>query len=627
MYLINTASLTLHQFEEDKIPPYAILSHVWGDNEQSFHQTPLAKKHREKKDLFLRVVGHALHRSSTKVKGACARARVDGYRWLWADMCCIDTANSVELSETINSMFDLYKGASMCYAYLHDVPPGEDPHPLTSSFRKSQWFKRAWTLQELIAPGSIIFLSTDWQAISSKRLLASLIESITGIDQRVLTHKRQLEEVSIACRMSWAAGRQARREEDRAYSLMGIFGVCMPTLYGEKKHAFIRLQEEIIRRSQDQSIFAWGAALEDHASGDFVTMAQEHDYEPHKETETLLASTPDDFAHGAGISPIPIWKLSERIGRCADEFPLLTQTGGAIIHTTIPVVAITKEEHPARAVRLGLLCCEDSHGRLIGLFLRRHSAVSSMLLIGGYIARGGRCNEYCRTTRLSQREHHLLQSAKLKEVNILASRLSPGHGRASSSSSSSSRRKSLVFFEPPCTIRFSRSSRKALAAMGYRMSVFPSGGFRLTGSGETRSLSFIGYQSFTVHFGTCLVESGSGPTSPTQCAQLWAAVTFDTDLDSLLVDDDRSDVTEKEEAKDIQPDESMLVQLWRDHRRTFGTTNNEVRLTFDYSAPSDSVDRCLVETYELDIRYYGYYGTEQSRRYKPSSARSYSISG
>ncbi|KAI5992016.1 hypothetical protein F5J12DRAFT_461928 [Pisolithus orientalis] len=57
--------------------------------------------------------------------------------------------------------------------------------------------------------------------------------------------------------MSWAADRKTTRVEDRAYSLMGLFGVNMPMLYGEGEKAFQRLQLEIIRTSSNHSIFAW----------------------------------------------------------------------------------------------------------------------------------------------------------------------------------------------------------------------------------------------------------------------------------------------------------------------------------------------------------------------------------
>ncbi|KAI0325313.1 HET-domain-containing protein, partial [Cubamyces sp. BRFM 1775] len=260
MYLIDTTTYLPHRFSKGDIPSYAILSHVWSDHEQKSRQSRFAKGQdgRKRGGPLARAMGLVRHPPSPKLKGACKKAREDGFRWLWTDTDCIDTSNSAELSEAINSMFVWYRDAAMCYAYLHDVPSGEDPHRPQSSFRRSRWFKRTWTLQELIAPASIIFLSTNWQPIGAKRNLADLIESITGIDRLVLTHKRPLEDISIACRMSWAASREARREEDRAYSLMGIFGVHLSTIYGEGNHAFVRLQEEILKHTSDQSIFAWG---------------------------------------------------------------------------------------------------------------------------------------------------------------------------------------------------------------------------------------------------------------------------------------------------------------------------------------------------------------------------------
>ncbi|KAI0759962.1 heterokaryon incompatibility protein-domain-containing protein, partial [Trametes elegans] len=259
MYLINTETYELHLFKNiDEAPPYAILSHVWGANEQTFEETPLVREGKRKRGILRRVGDRAFRPPSKKIKGACDRARRDHFRWLWADAACIDAANSTELGETINSFFKLYARAAMCYAYLADVPPGADAHAPRSAFRRSRWFRRAWTLQELIAPHSVIFLAADWSAIGAKRTLAALIEAVTGVDRAVLTHKRALADVSVARRMSWAARRRATREEDLAYALMGVFDVYMTPIYGEGAHAFVRLQEAIVRRSPDQSVFAWG---------------------------------------------------------------------------------------------------------------------------------------------------------------------------------------------------------------------------------------------------------------------------------------------------------------------------------------------------------------------------------
>ena len=155
-------------------------------------------------------------------------------------------------------MYEWYGRAAMCYAFLADVPPGEDPRAAQARFRRSVWFTRGWTLQELIAPRQVTFLSNNWEEIGSKHTLVNIIEDITGIPGEALLHIQSPDEYSVAQRFSWTATRETTRVEDRAYSLLGIFNIYMPTLYGEGEHAFRRLQEEIMRRVADQSIFAWG---------------------------------------------------------------------------------------------------------------------------------------------------------------------------------------------------------------------------------------------------------------------------------------------------------------------------------------------------------------------------------
>ena len=164
-----------------------------------------------------------------------------------ADLCCIDKTSSAELSEAINSMYRWYQESGVCYAYLADVPP--------NAFSKSRWFTRGWTLQELIAPSTVIFLDQKWQEIGTKSSLQRVISEITGIPTDILLGG-DLEDASIAQRMSWASKRETTRVEDAAYCLMGIFSIHMPMLYGEGERAFIRLQEEIMRVSDDHSLFA-----------------------------------------------------------------------------------------------------------------------------------------------------------------------------------------------------------------------------------------------------------------------------------------------------------------------------------------------------------------------------------
>ncbi|PIL24779.1 hypothetical protein GSI_12665 [Ganoderma sinense ZZ0214-1] len=201
-------------------------------------------------------------RLSPKIFKACQTARLNGYRYIWIDSCCIDKSSSSELSEAINSMYMWYRNAGMCYVYLADVP-GLSYLALSapySAFRTSRWFARGWTLQELLAPQRIVFLSQTWSALGTKVTLKKALEEITGISGEVLLCEVPLDRISVARRMSWAAARETTRVEDRAYSLFGIFDVNLPTLYGEGDRAFQRLQEEILRRIPDQSLFAWSEA-------------------------------------------------------------------------------------------------------------------------------------------------------------------------------------------------------------------------------------------------------------------------------------------------------------------------------------------------------------------------------
>ena len=162
----------------------------------------------------------------------------DGLQYAWIDACCIDKTNSSELSEAINSMYQWYKNVAVCYVYMFDV---EIRSPLIDlSFEGSAWHTRGWTLQELIAPEIAKFYAFNWQYIGEKTALRTKISAITGIRVAALAGE-PLEKFSIAQRMSWASTRTTTRVEDVAYSLLGIFDVHMPMLYGEGKKAFVRL--------------------------------------------------------------------------------------------------------------------------------------------------------------------------------------------------------------------------------------------------------------------------------------------------------------------------------------------------------------------------------------------------
>ena len=246
------------EFGDDDATRYAILSHRWIAQEVDYGEVvKLAKMAVEDRDEIRQRDGYR------KIHQSCELARTDGYEWLWVDTCCIDKRSSAELSEAINSMYRWYENAQVCYVYLHDIPGSSfptmnDDESYPNSNGWPEWFSRGWTLQELIAPSNVQFLNKDWQTIGDKMTLAPTLVDITGVSEHILTDGLRGNRPCVAQIMSWAAHRTTTRAEDRAYSLMGLLDVNMPMLYGEGKKAFHRLQLEIIRVSNDQSIFAWG---------------------------------------------------------------------------------------------------------------------------------------------------------------------------------------------------------------------------------------------------------------------------------------------------------------------------------------------------------------------------------
>ncbi|KAE9365070.1 hypothetical protein N431DRAFT_304796, partial [Stipitochalara longipes BDJ] len=248
MRLINTKTLELEEFPGSNHPPYGVLSHTWGDSEVSFQ------------DMSAIVTSAKQKAGFNKIRGVCQQAQRDGLGYVWVDTACIDKASPAELNEAVNSIFTWFQFATICYVYLADLSPSPDTEKLLNfrgPFYQCRWFTRGWTLLELIAPPVVRFFDCEWNFIGTKKGLVQQVSQITGIPESCLIGSTVLEEYSIAERMSWAAQRRTTRIEDMAYSLMGLFEVKMPAIYGEGKKTFIRLQEEIMKQTTDQSILAW----------------------------------------------------------------------------------------------------------------------------------------------------------------------------------------------------------------------------------------------------------------------------------------------------------------------------------------------------------------------------------
>ncbi|KAH9211069.1 heterokaryon incompatibility protein-domain-containing protein [Leptodontidium sp. 2 PMI_412] len=239
MRLLHSSSLELKDFADSVPPRYAILSHLWGPDEATIEDF---RGSRNISDLL----SHGHH----KIKNCCMQAQRDGIQWVWIDSCCVDRSIRDELSDTINLMYKWLENSHVCYAYLSTVSSAVGQ--IMPTFEQFKWFHRKWTLQKLVAPPSVVFFAED--------CLCEHIADLTGIDSAVLRGSDPTER-TVAERMSWAASRSTTRVEDAAYCLMGLFNVFMPMLYGEGSRAFTRLQEEIMRQSEDYTIFAWTASF------------------------------------------------------------------------------------------------------------------------------------------------------------------------------------------------------------------------------------------------------------------------------------------------------------------------------------------------------------------------------
>ncbi|KAL9118640.1 MAG: hypothetical protein Q9187_004815 [Circinaria calcarea] len=267
-WLLDTSSYERHREASSQ---YAILSHRWKPHPRFGNEIDFQTLNPGV--LGSHDIGLDQHDSDEdraccplcKIKGACAKARKQNISWLWVDTCCIDKHDAVEYKIAINSMFEYYRGAIVCYGFLYDVASrngasgeqifkSQDPE---RNGQASDWFERGWTLQELLAPQHMEFYDRKWTFMGTKDELAGDLYGLTRIDKKYLLKSGEIKKASLAARISWMAGRTTTYPEDIAYSMLGILGVNMPVDYGEGAKAFIRLQKMLIESSSDDSIFAW----------------------------------------------------------------------------------------------------------------------------------------------------------------------------------------------------------------------------------------------------------------------------------------------------------------------------------------------------------------------------------
>ena len=315
--------------------PYAILSHRWGHSEDEVTYEDMKRGNqawRKKK---------AHH----KIDSCCRQALQDGLSYVWIDTCCINKDSSAELSEAINSMYEWYKNSCLCYAYLEDVPHDEDYTSQNSSFRLSQWFTRGWTLQELIAPSRIRFFTRGWIEIGEKSQMTEVIREITKVPESVLLNSLEVFDVCISQKMYWAAHRRTTRVEDRAYSMLGLFDLNIPVLYGEGNRAFRRLQEELLKNTFDHTIFAW--QLTEPGSG-------------------FLAPSPDAFAMSGKVERLPLGYFHNVCGFQNARIDYAMKNLG--LEISLPYSPVDRHCHLYTVL---LACCVDSNPDPLCLYVRK----------------------------------------------------------------------------------------------------------------------------------------------------------------------------------------------------------------------------------------------------------------
>jgi hypothetical protein len=258
MRLINVYTLELRDFVQD-VPEYVTASHRWKEGEEA-NMHDVRNKVNTDKSGYQKMEGFA--------RFIREQLQAEGIEWLWIDTCCIDQSNPAEVTEAVNSMFCWYSNAALCVAYLADVDEATEQSTLGKrhadgqrkvdsprTFEACEWFRRGWTLQELLAPSLVIFLSSTWEVIGHKGdcegllgagpALEPQISRIAHIPEDVLRDYSNSKRITLEQKLAWTAGRQTKKDEDMYYSLLGLFDVRMWLCYGEGAQS---ARERLVRK-------------------------------------------------------------------------------------------------------------------------------------------------------------------------------------------------------------------------------------------------------------------------------------------------------------------------------------------------------------------------------------------
>jgi hypothetical protein len=378
--MIRLLKVTTKEFEEfnnlGSVPYYAILSHRWNheQGELSYKEFLEGKRDGPKYEKIGQACDAVQHLSQTlKVE----------LHWIWIDSCCINKTDSDEYTEAINSMYEWYARSYVCIAYLKNTDPLNSADP-------DEWFARGWTLQELIAPERVLFYNNDWIGCGSRndynpglggghsfQNRSKEIAAITKIEASLLNLekrkdiKRRLDSIPACQKMSWASDRKTTNDEDMAYCLIGIFDI--PHMYlkrGEGRRAFIRLQEEIIKQSNDLTLFAW------KLSGDDANTCMENnclilndlrpgvlenapffDSSPNSDLHGVFACGPCHFRHAFQIEPTQLAVYNDEIAITSRGVKLSTPLlgSGPFLPFRMPLYCTEKDTLGVLSIELRLL--------------------------------------------------------------------------------------------------------------------------------------------------------------------------------------------------------------------------------------------------------------------------------
>ncbi|KIO02207.1 hypothetical protein M404DRAFT_148348, partial [Pisolithus tinctorius Marx 270] len=246
------------QVDETRIRPvvkrffgYVMFSHAWQGKEPSFQDIKIE---------FKSVWDLPDTPLNEKLRNFCQETRRLGYRWAWSDTCCIDKSMDLILNHSLTSMYEWYANSAATLVYLVGVAHPSKPGDLAHSF----WVTRAWTLQELLSPKVILFYDSDWKPYlgdigmnhkQSPGIMQELSDAIKIPPGTIITFSP--DDLGVREKLRLASTRNATREEDVAYSLIGIFKSDIRPHYGEESDALGHLLEEIVARTGEVTVLAW----------------------------------------------------------------------------------------------------------------------------------------------------------------------------------------------------------------------------------------------------------------------------------------------------------------------------------------------------------------------------------